>query len=82
MQEYYAEYVPDHFDMNKILQTKYRCIRYFDDKMINRYLHFKCKPYFEDYVLFRLEKSQFIYSYYVHNAVMLVCFALFHLILL
>jgi hypothetical protein len=82
MLEYNSEYVPDNFDVSKIAQQKYRCIRYFTDKMQNRYLHTRCKPFFEDYVIFRLEKSKYIYAYYAHNAAMITCFALFHLLLL
>ena len=80
--EYQEEYVPDNFDIRKLLHQKYRCIRYFNDKEHNKYLHQKCSDYAYDYTEFVLERSRYIYMFYVYNFVISGLFGLFHFILM
>ena len=79
--QYYDEYVPDNFSRNKILDKKYRCIRYFHNNIQNRYGESICKAYYYDYVAFNLEKSRYIFMYYVHNIIVITLFAIFHLVM-
>lgn len=79
--EYYDEYVPDNFGIQKLIDPKYRCIRYFYDKVDNAYLHNKCKPYIYDYTAFLLEKSRYIYVYYAYNMCIAILFVIFHILL-
>lgn len=79
--EYYYEYIPDNFDMKKLMDLKYRCIRHFYDKSDNKYMSIQCKPYLYDYTGFILEKSRYICAYYAHNICMISLFIIFNLLL-
>ncbi len=79
--EYLTEYVPDNFDIKKLLDKKYRCIRFFDDKRDDRYLRATCAPYLEDYLSFKLEKSRYIILYYAHNTILISLIIIFQLLL-
>lgn len=81
MIEYYNEYVPEYFSAYKLLQKHNRCIQYFNENNYDRYTHYRCKDYMQDYIEFQLEKSRYIYLYYAHNAVMISIFIIFHLVL-
>ena len=78
--EYMSEYVPDNFNIHKLLNLKYRCIRYFNDKHFDKFSHNRCKQYLEDYIIFKLEKSRYIYMYYGHNIILISLFSLFILL--
>lgn len=78
--KYYDEYVPDNFDIYKMLDIRYRCIRFFHDKNENSYRQKICQPYYYDYVAFNLEKSRYIYMYYAHNLIVISIFTIFHLV--
>ena len=79
--QYYSEYDPKHFSFNQILDKRYRCIRYFDEKDYDRYSHYSCKNYMHDYINFKLERSRYILMYYAHNLIMGSMLIIFHLVL-
>lgn len=79
--EYNNEYVPDDFSIKQMLDQRYRCIRYFNDKVYSNYMHIKCRDYVYDYTAFILERSRYIYMFYAHNMVMSSLFVLFFLLL-
>ncbi len=79
--EYMTEYVPENFDIKKLLDKKYRCIRYFDEKNYNKFTHNSCKALLHDYVDFKLEKSRYIYAYYAHNSIIISIIVVFMLLL-
>ena len=75
-----TEYVSENFDIKKLLEKKYRCIRYFDEKNYDKFSHNSCKPFFYDYVEFKLEKARYIYAYYAHNAIVVSIIIVFMLL--
>lgn len=79
--EYFKNYVPEYFDIEKLLDKKYRCIRYFEDKDFNTYNDKQCQPYIYHYMLFKLEKSRYIYMHYAYNLIVwsLFIFAYYYL---
>lgn len=79
--EYMSEYVPDNFNIEKLLDKKYRCIRYFDDKYYDKFTYNKCKEYLEEYIIFKLEKSRYIYIYYAYNIIIISLFGIFILLI-
>lgn len=79
--EYQQEYVPDNFDIYKLLDLKYRCIRYFNDNKYNRYQEHKCNTHIYDYTEFVLERSRYICLFYAYNLITGSLFLLFHLLL-
>lgn len=79
--EYFNEYDPDNFGIKKLLNKKYRCIRFFHDKGIDKYTYRSCKAYEHDYGAFILEKSRYIYMYYAHNLILISLFAIFYLVI-
>lgn len=79
--EYHNEYVPDNFGIRKLLDQKYRCIRYFNEGTHSRYMDHKCMDYVYDYKHFTLEKSRYIYMFYMYNIIICNIFVLFHLLL-
>ena len=80
--EYQNEYVPDNFDIEKIIHQKFRCIRYFNDKRVNTYQQRKCRDYTHEYVEFILERSRYIHLMYAYNFVIMCLFALFYLLVI
>lgn len=80
LMEYFHNYVPEYFDVVKILDKKYRCIRYFDDREYDKFIDSQCQPYVYDYLLFKLEKSRYIYIHYAYNFIMWGLFGLVYLI--
>ena len=79
--EYNNEYYPDNFSIEHMSDQKYRCIRYFNDKLYNKYMYVKCKDYVYDYTDFILERSRYICMFYAHNLVMFSLFVIFYLLL-
>jgi hypothetical protein len=78
---YFDEYYPEYFNMEKLMDIRYRCYRYFNDKVNNGYMCTKCKPYIYDYKNFILEKNRYIFAFYAHNIVMGSLFSIFYLLL-
>lgn len=76
---YQNEYVPDNFNVTKILDQKYRCIRYFADAAENKFLDKRCRNHQDDYVTFKADRMQHIYIYYVYNIIMTFVFLGVHL---
>lgn len=70
VQYYSNEYVPDSFNISKIVQQKYRCIRHFSDKTENKYLEKKCKIYAEDYEKFKSDIEEYQAVAYTFNMLM------------
>lgn len=68
---YFYKYVPSHFNHTRLLDKKYRCIRYFAEKEYYKYMHQSCQEYNYDYIQFVIEKSRYIYSYYTYNFIMI-----------
>ena len=79
--EYNSNYEPENFTIKHMLEPKYRCIRYFDDKQYSKYYHIKCADYLYDYTDFMLERSRYIYIFYIRNMIAAVLLVLFHLLL-
>jgi hypothetical protein len=77
--EYYKQYAPENFSIHKILDKKYRCIRFFHDKDDSPYMQKICQLYYYDYIAFSLEKSRYIFMYYAHNVIVISLIAIFHL---
>lgn len=51
-------YSPENFGRDKLIQKKYRCIRYYQDKDdYNKFMEKSCKPYMKDNRIFNDEKS-------------------------
>jgi hypothetical protein len=76
--DYQHEFVVDNFNISKILDQKYRCIRFYSGNMENKYLLNKCQNYDEDYQQFKSDRTTFIYKYYIFNIVMTSLFLVFH----
>ncbi len=79
--EYFNEYTPDNFDIIKLLEKKYRCIRYFNEKHVDKYQQSLCQAYLVDYLEFKLEKSRYIFIYYSYNIVMISLILIIYLVL-
>lgn len=79
--EYYNEYVPENFAIDKLLDKKFRCIRFFYDKINDKYAHMSCKEYHKDYIDFLLEKSRYVYMFYTHNVIIISLIIIFYLLL-
>lgn len=55
-----TQYSPDNFDRSKLLQKKFRCIRYFQDTNdYNKHMDKTCKNYKEDNRRFMDEKEKY-----------------------
>lgn len=74
LKTYKSEFVPAYFNSEKLIQKKYRCIRYFAEKEFDKYTQTNCISHMHDYVNFNLEKSQFLYMFYMHNILMVVIY--------
>lgn len=61
------------FSKNLILQKKYRCIRYFDEKDYHKYFEKKCNEFKRDYLNFQLRRSLYFYEI-IKNNIMLSFF--------
>lgn len=79
--EYYNEYVPEYYSKDKILQKNYRCFRFFHGNYDKKYSYNSCQPYLYDYEIYKLERSQYIYTYYIHNILITSIIIIHHLIL-
>lgn len=56
-------YSPDNFGLERLVQKKYRCIRYYQDKKdYNKFMEKSCTPYQKDYEQFREEKALYTQS--------------------
>ena len=79
--EYYNEYAPENLIIHKLLDKKYRCIRFFHDKVIDKYAYISCKMYHTDYIDFLLEKSRYVYLFYAHNVIIISLTIIIYLLL-
>lgn len=53
-----SHYSPDNFGHQKLMQKKYRCIRYYEDKNdYNKFMEKSCIPYQNDFRKFNEEKT-------------------------
>ena len=76
--EYFQNYVSDYFDIEKLLTKKYRCIRYFEERDHDKFTDRQCEPYVYEYMLFKLEKSRYVYMHYAYNFISCGVFALIY----
>jgi hypothetical protein len=81
LMEYSQQYNPDNFDKHKILDKKYRCIRYFHNNQYNKYTDAACGSYKATYVLFISEKILYMYMYFSYNVIMVSLLVIFQIIL-
>ncbi len=75
---YQQEFVADNFNITKILNQKYRCIRFYNSKIDSSYMQNKCKNHYDDFQQFKSDRTTYIYQYYVYNIVMTGLFLVFH----
>lgn len=58
-----AYYSPENFGHDKLIQKKYRCIRYYQDKTdYNKFMEKSCIPYQNDNHIFSEEKALYTQS--------------------
>jgi hypothetical protein len=78
--EYQAEFVPDNFDIVKIIDIKYRCIQFFSDNYEDKYMANRCKDHYHNYIDFKLKKANYAFMYYMYNLIMIGVYMLFHIL--
>jgi hypothetical protein len=58
-----AHYSPENFGNDKLVQKKFRCIRYYQDKDdYNKFMDKSCIPYQKDNSIFNDEKALYTHS--------------------
>lgn len=75
---YQQEFVVDNFNKTKLLDQKYRCIRFYSSNMDNKYLENKCKNHYRDFKQFKTDRKTYIFQYYIYNIAMTSLFLLGH----
>lgn len=80
MAEYLDEYSPDNFSSQKLVDKRYRCIKFFHEKRIDKFAHTSCKSYHDDYIMFMMERSRYICLIYADNAILMSLFVIFYLL--
>ena len=78
---YFNEYIPNNFNIKKLNEKKYRCIRYFFENINSSYRNAICIPHINDYVSFKLEKTKYIAKYYMFNIITIIIIILIYIFL-
>lgn len=71
---YFEKYI---FNDEQLAEPKLRCIRYYDTHIYDKTSDMICHKYSYDYIVFILDRSQFIKNYLMTNAIY-VCMILIY----
>lgn len=64
--EYYQKYT---FTNQQLSEEKFKCIRYYDSHIYDKQSDITCHRYSHDYVVFILDRAQYINNYIINNVI-------------
>jgi len=78
--EYQTNYNVDNFKFNKLIEKKYRCIRYYKLGEYNKLMNKTCDTYNHEYTIFRLGEQLLINKIYINNILLSIITIIFSII--
>jgi len=68
--EYDTNYNVNNFKINKLIEKKYRCIRYYKLGEYNKLMNKTCDIYNHEYTIFKLGEQLLINKIYINNIIL------------